>query len=717
MMPRNTAYRFAALALLLTQGAWGETLTYDYEGGLLQPGDSISVSIDARIADPLPTGYEAVESSAVVETTEGPVESPAARTPVGPDVQAPTLELLGNAEVVIECGSAFNDPGATAQDDRDGDISGSIAASEPADTGTPGEYTITYTAADAAGNTASRSRLVLVRDTVPPVLTIDGGNSVSICAGNAFTAPAATATDICAGDLTESIEQTGTVDIYTTGFYTLTYAVSDGTNTTQAVLQVSVVSGGDCPQQCEVRRVDLITDADTFVFPPTAASRPVVLSARVKLLPENLCVGASPEVWFDVDGTRFDAEFDAETGLYTVELDFDPGAYPVAALASLDNFPAVSSEARTITVENAQPSGAAGLPASPAGALALPGDRWQSDESSAGCPRATAGVHLTSDNVRTAPPLVLELPPPFDGTITVTWPASIVKPGESFWLYASAACSPEALFFPSSAGAAATALPDALDGTWPFVLLQAVAMNGDALDIDAGDRFAQSPPTVVLEGFGTQTTKREARGFGADWADSGSALRVTPGTGPWNVLYASPAVAPLGALAYSVRVPGVFAIFESIDLAELTVTPGGSEALYGVVPLGESKEIAFELSNTGGQALAGRAFLDDATGAFTLLDTATYTLQPAGQTTVRVRFTAIGTDEFSAKLRLTGAPSGTREITLRANVSVPDDKPNRILGCGAGDGLPGGRGGDLAVVGVALILLLGLRARQRGQRD
>ncbi|MFL2927120.1 MAG: immunoglobulin-like domain-containing protein [Opitutales bacterium] len=45
---------------------------------------------------------------------------------------------------------------------------------------------------------------------------------------SAWVDPGATASDSLDGNLTSSITITGTVDVNTTGVYTLTYSVSDG---------------------------------------------------------------------------------------------------------------------------------------------------------------------------------------------------------------------------------------------------------------------------------------------------------------------------------------------------------------------------------------------------------------------------------------------------------------------------------------------------------
>lgn len=64
-------------------------------------------------------------------------------------------------------------------------------------------------------------------DTVAPVITITGGNSIIHSLNSPFTAPSATAEDDEDGDLTASITTSGTVDEDLTGDYTITYSVTD----------------------------------------------------------------------------------------------------------------------------------------------------------------------------------------------------------------------------------------------------------------------------------------------------------------------------------------------------------------------------------------------------------------------------------------------------------------------------------------------------------
>ena len=82
------------------------------------------------------------------------------------DSTAPVIILVGDAAVTHAQGTPYTDAGATAADDVDGDITSSITTSGTVDVDTAGDYTITYSVADAVGNAATAvTRTVTVPDT------------------------------------------------------------------------------------------------------------------------------------------------------------------------------------------------------------------------------------------------------------------------------------------------------------------------------------------------------------------------------------------------------------------------------------------------------------------------------------------------------------------------------------------------------------------------
>ncbi|KIM07945.1 MAG: hypothetical protein KU29_05760 [Sulfurovum sp. FS06-10] len=70
------------------------------------------------------------------------------------DVIKPVITLLGNGSVTVNQGATYNDAGATAYDERDGDISSDIVSNNNVDTSTIGTYYVTYNVGDANGNQA-----------------------------------------------------------------------------------------------------------------------------------------------------------------------------------------------------------------------------------------------------------------------------------------------------------------------------------------------------------------------------------------------------------------------------------------------------------------------------------------------------------------------------------------------------------------------------------
>ena len=78
------------------------------------------------------------------------------------DRVGPEIELLGEASVSIPAGQPYTDPGATAVDDIDGDVSDKIEVSGTIDSSVVGTQMIRYSVADRAGNRSSATRTVTV---------------------------------------------------------------------------------------------------------------------------------------------------------------------------------------------------------------------------------------------------------------------------------------------------------------------------------------------------------------------------------------------------------------------------------------------------------------------------------------------------------------------------------------------------------------------------
>ncbi len=79
------------------------------------------------------------------------------------DMNAPTIVLNGDPEMTINAGDSFNDPGCTATDKEDGDISSGVTVEGEVNIYMAGTYTLVYIAKDSCGNSVSTERKVTVK--------------------------------------------------------------------------------------------------------------------------------------------------------------------------------------------------------------------------------------------------------------------------------------------------------------------------------------------------------------------------------------------------------------------------------------------------------------------------------------------------------------------------------------------------------------------------
>ena len=82
------------------------------------------------------------------------------------DLSPPLVTLEGEGTVTSVLNEEYNDPGATAIDDIDGDISSSVYIESNVNVDHVGTYTVSYTAVDDAGNVSPPvSRTVIIYNT------------------------------------------------------------------------------------------------------------------------------------------------------------------------------------------------------------------------------------------------------------------------------------------------------------------------------------------------------------------------------------------------------------------------------------------------------------------------------------------------------------------------------------------------------------------------
>jgi hypothetical protein len=163
-----------------------------------------------------------------------------------PDITAPAIAL--HTDVVAEAISADGAVGTyTLPIASDGvDVQVDVAClPSSGSTFVLGTTTVTCSARDAGGNSASSSFTITVRDTTAPVVTLAGASTHTLVTPAEYTEQGATWAD--AVDGTGDAAASGTVDSSTPGTYTRTYTYTDRAGNTGTATRAVTVNDGEAP--------------------------------------------------------------------------------------------------------------------------------------------------------------------------------------------------------------------------------------------------------------------------------------------------------------------------------------------------------------------------------------------------------------------------------------------------------------------------------------
>lgn len=271
------------------------------------------------------------------------------------DVTAPELRLNGDAEITMAVGTEFVDPGYTATDDYDGDVTNKVVISGTVNNAKAGTYELTYTVSDTAGNTTSKKRTVIfeelgnldismgsVLDGVTPQISLKGANPYCMVKGGTYLEPGATATDNVDGNITDKIVVTNKVTGNLMGAFRIVYKVEDSSGN-QAIAYRAVIVTTSCP--------------DNNQGTVESNSAPVIT-----LIGKNSVVINVGTEYVDLGATAYDKE----DGDITSKLVTDtsavntrvPGIYKVWYRVT-DSAGKTTSASRTVTVKNPNSQNAA----------------------------------------------------------------------------------------------------------------------------------------------------------------------------------------------------------------------------------------------------------------------------------------------------------------------------------------------------------------------
>ena len=221
----------------------------------------------------------------------------------GPDTLAPQILILGDNPTIIELGTeSFVDEGAITDDNS------TVSAVSNVNDQVLGSYTVTYTATDASGNTATAIRVVNIVDTEPPVITIIGDNPVTVEPGTVYTDAGATS------DGSENVTVINNVNTNILGPYQVIYSATDASGNTGTAIRVVNVEDIVPPV------ITILGDNPLQVFKNSTYNDPGATADGNEVISVDSTVNTSTEGTYTVTYSATDAAGNTGTATRTVEV-------------------------------------------------------------------------------------------------------------------------------------------------------------------------------------------------------------------------------------------------------------------------------------------------------------------------------------------------------------------------------------------------------------
>ena len=143
-----------------------QTYNQSYSKEYVEPGYTVTDNYDEDLTDKVQVTKEEINENEynliyTVEDSSGNKAIANRKVNIVDDI-APVIKLNGSANMQILLNSRYEEKGATANDEKDGDLTSKIEISGNVDTSKVGTYTVTYKVADSSGNEATKIRKVTV---------------------------------------------------------------------------------------------------------------------------------------------------------------------------------------------------------------------------------------------------------------------------------------------------------------------------------------------------------------------------------------------------------------------------------------------------------------------------------------------------------------------------------------------------------------------------
>lgn len=163
------------------------------------------------------------------------------RTVIVKSNEAPTITLKGNEIEYVALNTTYEEPGYTAVDVENNDLSNQVITSGEVDPKRFGIYVIKYEVTDKSGNKTVTKRKVIVKDNEKPTLELKGYEAITLYTDEKYEEPGFIATDNMDHDITKKVITKNNIK-QKPGVYQVKYQVTDSSgNTVKKERQVYVI--------------------------------------------------------------------------------------------------------------------------------------------------------------------------------------------------------------------------------------------------------------------------------------------------------------------------------------------------------------------------------------------------------------------------------------------------------------------------------------------
>ncbi len=310
----------------------------------VEPGATAHDSIDGDITSEIVITGTVNENVAgdytityTVSDAGGNTAEKTRKVTVSADDKKPVITLKGDNPMPLKVGDTYNEPGATAVDNVDGNLTSKINInSSDVNTSSAGSYEVIYTVSDNSGNTAVKKRSVVVStDNTPPVITLKGSNPMNVPRNGNYNEPGATAHDNLDGDITNKINITGSVNTSNVGQYTITYTVTDNAgNSASKKRTVNVVEEGITVKSSDKSLTIFTIDKETTFLIPYGSNKHLVvekaIACNIDVTPNGGNTTNFPDgIWFcnlavTISGNTLKVVINPRNGYARFKLNWNP---------------------------------------------------------------------------------------------------------------------------------------------------------------------------------------------------------------------------------------------------------------------------------------------------------------------------------------------------------------------------------------------------------